>query len=287
MSIQAINNVFAAAPVDLSPSKVLVLLALANRTNDFGYCWPSYKKISEDTRLSRRQVIRILSELEESGEIIVTRRRKDNTNSASNMYQLHDKYLTSASDATSPPSDTTSPEVVTQSHQGSDTHDTRVVTSMSPEPSINHHKESVSSSDTLSPELAEVVQVYERSFGLIDKTSRDELNDYLNDFGADGIKSAIGKAKQRGKDWRYAKGIFRNWANEGRGAQLPTSGKSAEQVTSELKKLASSYGRSRFKIAEPELKEAGLYEIANSIGWTNLCTMRENDIKFAVYRVMQ
>lgn len=270
----------------LKGSERLLMLAIADHAHDDGYAFPGIERLAIKTGISERQVMRLVQKLEEGGWLIVER----NKNRVNKYHIVIDKLKQSVSDKMSPSlsGDNMTPEDLSVGDNSSrDTHVTQQVTSMSPEPSVNHHKESVSSGDNLSPELAEVVQAYEQSFGLIDKTSRDELNDYLNDFGVDGIKSAIGKAKQRGKDWRYAKGIFRNWANEGRGAQLPTNGKSAEQVTSELKKLASSYGRSRFKIAEPELKEAGLYEIANSIGWTNLCTMRENDIKFAVYRVMQ
>jgi hypothetical protein len=52
-------------------TRLFVLLVLAYRANDQGHCWPSVTKIADDTRLSPRQVKRVLKDLEEAGELHV------------------------------------------------------------------------------------------------------------------------------------------------------------------------------------------------------------------------
>ena len=50
-------------------SQRLVMLSLAEHADETGSCWPSIKRISERTNVSKRQVIRALSELVGMGEI--------------------------------------------------------------------------------------------------------------------------------------------------------------------------------------------------------------------------
>lgn len=55
-----------------SPSKggrLLVLLALADRANDDGICWPGITELARKSRLSDRQVERVLKGLEKDGEL--------------------------------------------------------------------------------------------------------------------------------------------------------------------------------------------------------------------------
>lgn len=57
------------------PSTLLVMLALADWSNDAGVCWPSMESIAEKCRISERQAQRIIKELETADLLEVTRRR--------------------------------------------------------------------------------------------------------------------------------------------------------------------------------------------------------------------
>lgn len=53
-------------------SALLVMLMIANCANENGSdCWPSLPRLAKDTRLSKRQVLRVIEVLEKSGEITV------------------------------------------------------------------------------------------------------------------------------------------------------------------------------------------------------------------------
>lgn len=67
MGVRATNYVW-----EHSPSKggrLLVLLALGDRANDDFVCWPGVKELAKKSRLSTRQVERVLKELHKDGEI--------------------------------------------------------------------------------------------------------------------------------------------------------------------------------------------------------------------------
>lgn len=49
------------------PMAKLVLIALADRANDKGVCWPAYERLAEDCECSKRTVMRALQKLEELG----------------------------------------------------------------------------------------------------------------------------------------------------------------------------------------------------------------------------
>jgi hypothetical protein len=74
------SEVWAKAKVG-SQGELLVLLALADWANDQGICWPSIPKIADKSRLSERQVRRILRLLAEKGTIAIEENRgRNNTN---------------------------------------------------------------------------------------------------------------------------------------------------------------------------------------------------------------
>lgn len=56
--------------------KKLVLLSLADRAGEDHTCWPSVKRLVEDTELDRKTILRILAELQEDGLIKDTFERK-------------------------------------------------------------------------------------------------------------------------------------------------------------------------------------------------------------------
>lgn len=62
-----------------SPSIKLVLLALADRADDAGECYPSVERLEVDTGLNRKTIIKATRELEIAGAVIDTRKRKGAT----------------------------------------------------------------------------------------------------------------------------------------------------------------------------------------------------------------
>lgn len=69
MSITCMNRVWA-CPTQ-SGTKKLLLLALADRADDDGFCWPGVASLAQRTGVSERQVQRMLRKLEADGEIFV------------------------------------------------------------------------------------------------------------------------------------------------------------------------------------------------------------------------
>lgn len=57
-------------------SALLVLLAVGDHTNGTGLAWPGIKLLAEKTKLSERQVRRVLKILENSGELEILRDRR-------------------------------------------------------------------------------------------------------------------------------------------------------------------------------------------------------------------
>jgi hypothetical protein len=72
--------------VGKSPSK-FILLMLADRANDDGYCWPSLDRIADDCEMSRSTVVRHTKFLEFLCLIEIIRRKKDGVD-LPNKYQL-------------------------------------------------------------------------------------------------------------------------------------------------------------------------------------------------------
>jgi cell division septation protein DedD len=69
MSIEVMTKVW-----DLSRQKgtpLLLMIAIADNANKAGECWPGIDYLAEKTRISRRQVQRLLHKLEDEGELAV------------------------------------------------------------------------------------------------------------------------------------------------------------------------------------------------------------------------
>lgn len=69
-------------------SRKLVLLALADRANDDGECWPGIASLSEKCSISRSTLIRAVEDLEEQGLLEVTNRPGDGSGRMTNLYRL-------------------------------------------------------------------------------------------------------------------------------------------------------------------------------------------------------
>lgn len=67
MSVKLMSEVWGAS--NQKGDRLLVLLALADYSNDEGYCWPSQTTLAEKTRCSRRGIQKILGYLIKAGEI--------------------------------------------------------------------------------------------------------------------------------------------------------------------------------------------------------------------------
>ncbi len=72
----------------LKPSIKFVLLALADASDDGGYCWPSIPTLAKKTCLDPRSVQRILNHLKAQGFLRVERRHRPDGSPTSNGYRL-------------------------------------------------------------------------------------------------------------------------------------------------------------------------------------------------------
>jgi AraC-like DNA-binding protein len=76
MSIKTISEVWKYSKN--GGSLLLVELAIADHINSEGLAWPSVKHLALKTKLSERQVHRVIKQLEKSGELIILRDRRYN-----------------------------------------------------------------------------------------------------------------------------------------------------------------------------------------------------------------
>ncbi len=73
---------------DLKAPEKLVLLALADHSDDKGKCWPGMTGIAKKCGLSRRSVIDVIKRLEQAKLIKVKKRKRDDGSNSSNLYVL-------------------------------------------------------------------------------------------------------------------------------------------------------------------------------------------------------
>ena len=99
----------------LKPSGKFVLLALADASDDAGYCWPSIPTLAKKTCLDPRSVQRILNQLKAQGFLRVERRHRPDGSPTSNGYRL---ALDPPPGKMSPPPGTTPPPPGTVSPPG-------------------------------------------------------------------------------------------------------------------------------------------------------------------------
>lgn len=220
MSIELMNHVWKHA--DVTGSELLVLLALADYSNEQGICWPSLNTIGQKARISRRQVIRILQKLGEMGlvEVLEPGGVIGGQNRA-NLYKIHSDKMTLRSDVMTPASDTVTLRSVTHDTRGSVTHDTTVVSPMSPQSPYNHHKEPSGEeaegaarqpAAAADPDTAMVWDVWQRNMpGTITPILSDSLNSLIDEYGAQDVVRGLTIQVERGKQTagvRYLRGIL-------------------------------------------------------------------------------
>ena len=86
MSWQSTNAAW--SRMGLKPLEKLVLLALADRADEAGFCFPSMEWISTRSGVCRRSVSRFVQRLESAGLLTVVKRYGDDGRRQSNAYQL-------------------------------------------------------------------------------------------------------------------------------------------------------------------------------------------------------
>jgi hypothetical protein len=117
---------------DLTSTEKIVLVALADRADDDGLCWPGHKSLSTKCGLNRRTIVRVVDRLANKGLISIERRHREDGSLMSNRYVLHVNDMVQGDEAPprdrgSPPSDTVSPPPSdTESHHDTSVFDTSV-----------------------------------------------------------------------------------------------------------------------------------------------------------------
>ena len=81
---------------------------------------------------------------------------------------------------------------------------------------------------------------YENGLGILNETTRDEINTYCQTFPPEWVNDALiiavgGEEKQR--NWNYTKGILKNWATKGRNVTFGDNGH--KNIDSKTAKYAS------------------------------------------------
>lgn len=118
-----------------NPLRQLILIHLADRTDDQGYCWPSMSRIASDCECDRSTVVRHVAALEDAGFLQRIRRSKGNIKT-SNKYKL---FSTDVAESNNDRCSTEPLGVVAENHQGSGTKQHKPISEPIKEP-INSNK---------------------------------------------------------------------------------------------------------------------------------------------------
>jgi hypothetical protein len=129
MSIEIMTAVWRSGPRD--QGELLVLLALAERADKTGLCWPGLAEIADRSRVTIRSAQRILRRLE-AGDWLAVEAGGGRT---SNRYRINLAALTQSH----PTPDAQSSHPRRPRHLTPDARVTPPLTPVSPEPSLNHH----------------------------------------------------------------------------------------------------------------------------------------------------
>lgn len=123
--------------LDLDSSAKLILLAFADHADDEGRAFPSVSRVAWKCGCSERTVQRHISTFKDAGVLVPE--AFEGGGARSTIYRLHPDQADQLEAFTSPEGgDTVSPVGVSDCHPRGDTHVTRGVTPMSPEPPYNH-----------------------------------------------------------------------------------------------------------------------------------------------------
>jgi hypothetical protein len=126
MSISLMAQIWDNEDPELTGSRLVILLSLADHANDAGECWPSIERIATRVRLSPRNVMRQLDELERIGYLTI--RRSIGRHNTYVVHRTPDASVTGDKNVTPDASVTGTPDASV----------TPPLTPASPEPLVNH-----------------------------------------------------------------------------------------------------------------------------------------------------
>lgn len=122
MSVRIVANVLDYVH-DIPHGAKLVLICMADYADDQGRCWPSFQKLSDRCDMSRRHVIRVVSDLEELGFVRKIEERPYKPTVYGLTIPTSDTHVTSKqAKVVTPTSLVTPTTLVTPMSLGSDTH---------------------------------------------------------------------------------------------------------------------------------------------------------------------
>lgn len=87
MSIDATRFVWKLSSKLVTASEKILLLSMADRANESHKCWPSQRRLEQDTCLNRKTIIKCIQSLEQKGLIMKCAEKKGRLNRI-NVYQL-------------------------------------------------------------------------------------------------------------------------------------------------------------------------------------------------------
>ena len=218
MSIRLMAQLWDNEDHDLSGSKLLVVLCLADHSNDDGVCWPSINRIAKRTRIDRRSVMRNLQALEEMGYITVAR-----TPGRQNRYTVNatrGNSVTGGNNVTGGSSVTPPRGNSVTGTRGKNV--TGGVVTVSPESSYNpHSKPSIKSSsadELVDPEIAQAISRWQVVFAgtpFAVKPPVEKFYRWLAFGGPDVLYHMIEQAKDKDNPTGWLYTTYDNWRKDG------------------------------------------------------------------------
>lgn len=175
MSVEAMSWAFAQT---LPPCPKSVLVALANRADEDGQCWPGLDDLEQRTGWNRRSIQRAIKDLQERGLLVASFRFKPMGGQNSNLYRLacSPTFIPSPR----PQGDRVTPGGVTQGQGEGDTQSPRGVTpchgegdTVSPESSSESSVEQSLEHDVgLTPDAARLWALAEALIGFLNRKAK-------------------------------------------------------------------------------------------------------------------
>lgn len=222
MSIRLMAQLWDNGDPDLSGSKLLVVLCLADHSNDDGVCWPSINRLAERTRIDRRNIMRHLQSLEAMGYLEITR-----TPGRPNRYTVHatrDDITTSGKTITSGNSVTPTRGKTITGTRGK-TITTPVVksppeSSYNPnyEPPIQSSSNGVAEDALINPDLTQALNKWQAVFTGTPSEAAPPVSmfhKWLAWYGPDVLCHMIGKAQDKSNPGGWLYTTYDNWRKDG------------------------------------------------------------------------
>jgi DnaD/phage-associated family protein len=221
----------------LSAAETLLLVVMADFANDDGHgIFPSGNTIAKRARLSKRQVQRLVRDLQDRGYL----HYQGQAPAGTNMWKMNEQMFSVGGDMVSPPHDMVSPPpchgVTQDSNSNTNTNklDSTTTTSddmVSPPPDMvpPYH-------DMVPPhDIALCVGAWESIGMLVTPFAAECFDDWMKEVPVDWVVDAIHEAARNNKrTLSYVGGIIRNWRAKGQ----KSTGEKAKQIKNDFKVIA-------------------------------------------------